>query len=214
MFLGADRIECIRKMILGQDGAGRRRALSKLLPMQRSDFEGILEAMDGLPVTIRLLDPPLHEFLPHEPEAIAALAKDMGVTAARLTAMVESLREANPMLGHRGCRLGISHPEITEMQSRAIFEAAVSLAKRGKKPVPEVMIPLVADVSEFKNQAAIVRRVASEVFAKARIEVSYPVGTMIELPRAARSASETARAAGSSLSAPTTSPDDVRPTLH
>jgi pyruvate,orthophosphate dikinase len=188
MFFEADRIEWIRKMILAKDGAGRRRALSKLLPMQRSDFEGILEAMDGLPVTIRLLDPPLHEFLPHEPEAIAALAKDMGVTAARLTAMVESLREANPMLGHRGCRLGISHPEITEMQSRAIFEAAVSLAKRGKKPVPEVMIPLVADVSEFKNQAAIVRRVASEVFAKARIEVSYTVGTMIELPRAALTA--------------------------
>jgi pyruvate,orthophosphate dikinase len=146
--------------------------------MQRSDFEGILEAMDGLPVTIRLLDPPLHEFLPHESEAIVALAKDMGVTDARLTAMVESLREANPMLGHRGCRLGISHPEITEMQSRAIFEAAV----------PEVMIPLVADVTEFKNQAAIVRRVASEVFAKAGVEVSYTVGTMIELPRAALTA--------------------------
>ncbi|MFI5213246.1 MAG: pyruvate, phosphate dikinase, partial [Gemmatimonadales bacterium] len=188
MFFEADRIEWIRKMILAKDGAGRRRALSKLLPMQRSDFEGILEAMDGLPVTIRLLDPPLHEFLPHEPEAIAALAKDMGVTAERLTAMVESLREANPMLGHRGCRLGISHPEITEMQARAIFEAALALAKKGKKPVPEVMIPLVADVTEFKNQAKIIRRVASEVFAKAGVQVSYTVGTMIELPRAALTA--------------------------
>ncbi|MFI5280140.1 MAG: pyruvate, phosphate dikinase [Gemmatimonadales bacterium] len=195
MFFEADRIEWIRKMILAKDAAGRKRALSKLLPMQRSDFEGILEAMDGLPVTIRLLDPPLHEFLPHEPEAIAALAKDMGVTAARLTAMVESLREANPMLGHRGCRLGISHPEITEMQSRAIFEAALALAKRGKKPVPEVMIPLVADVTEFRNQAAIVRRVASEVFAKAGVEVSYTVGTMIELPRAALTADAIAQEA-------------------
>jgi pyruvate,orthophosphate dikinase len=188
MFFEADRIEWIRKMILAKDAAGRRRALAKLLPMQRSDFEGILEAMDGLPVTIRLLDPPLHEFLPKEPEAIAELAKDMGVTAARLSAMVESLREANPMLGHRGCRLGISHPEITEMQSRAIFEAAVTLAKKGRKPVPEVMVPLVADVTEFRNQATIIRRVASEVFAKAGLSVNYTVGTMIELPRAALTA--------------------------
>jgi pyruvate,orthophosphate dikinase len=195
MFFEADRIEWIRKMILAKDAAGRRRALKHLLPMQREDFEGIFTAMDGLPVTIRLLDPPLHEFLPHEPEAIADLAKDMGVSAERLTTMVESLREANPMLGHRGCRLGISHPEITEMQSRAIFEAAVAVAKRGGKPVPEVMIPLVADVEEYKNQAAIVRRVASEVFLKAGCDVSYLVGTMIELPRACLTADEIAKEA-------------------
>ena len=195
MFFEQDRIEWIRKMILAKDAGGRRRALAKLLPMQRSDFEGIFEAMDGLPVTIRLLDPPLHEFLPHESGAIAALAADMGVTASRLTAMVESLRETNPMLGHRGCRLGISHPEITEMQARAIFEAAVALAQRGKKPVPEVMVPLVADVAEFRNQAAIIRRVASEVFVKAGREVSYLLGTMIELPRAALTADEIAQEA-------------------
>jgi pyruvate,orthophosphate dikinase len=195
MFFEADRIEWIRKMILANDAAGRRRALKHLLPMQREDFEGIFTAMDGLPVTIRLLDPPLHEFLPHEPEAIADLAKDMGVSAERLTTMVESLREANPMLGHRGCRLGISHPEITEMQSRAIFEAAVAVAKRGGKPVPEVMIPLVADVEEYKNQADIVRRVASEVFLKAGCDVSYLVGTMIELPRACLTADEIAKEA-------------------
>ncbi|MBI3791320.1 MAG: pyruvate, phosphate dikinase [Gemmatimonadetes bacterium] len=195
MFFAADRIEWIQKMILAKDSAGRRRSLAKLLPMQREDFEAIFEAMDGLPVTIRLLDPPLHEFLPHEPEAIAALAKDLGLSAARLTAMVESLRETNPMLGHRGCRPGISHPEITEMQSRAIFEAAVALARRGLKPVPEVMIPLVADVAEYRNQAELVRRVASEVFLKARHEVSYLVGTMIELPRAALTADAIAQEA-------------------
>jgi pyruvate,orthophosphate dikinase len=192
MFFEAERIEWIRKMILAKDAAGRRRALAKLLPMQRADFEGIFEAMDGLPVTIRLLDPPLHEFLPHEPASVAALAKDMGVSAKRLEAMVESLREANPMLGHRGCRLGISHPEITEMQARAIFEAAVAVAKKGVKPVPEVMIPLVADANEYRNQADIVRQVASEVFLKARLEITYLVGTMIELPRACLTADEIA----------------------
>jgi len=195
MFFEEGRIDWIRTMILAKDGAGRRRALAKLLPMQRSDFEGIFEAMDGLPVTIRLLDPPLHEFLPHEPAAIAALAEDMKVPAARVEALVEGLREANPMLGHRGCRLGISYPEITEMQARAIFEAAVAVAKRGIKPVPEVMVPLVADLTEYVNQAAIVRRVASEVFLKARREISYLVGTMIELPRAALTADEIAREA-------------------
>ena len=192
MFFEGDRIEWIRKMILAEDAAGRRRALAKLLPMQQGDFEGIFEAMDGLPVTIRLLDPPLHEFLPHEPEAIAALAKDMNVSVKRLEGLIEQLREVNPMLGHRGCRLGISYPEITEMQARAIFEAAVAVAKRGIKPVPEVMVPLVSDVSEYKNQEQIVRRVASEVFLKARREVSYLVGTMIELPRACLTADEIA----------------------
>jgi len=188
MFFELGRIEWIRKMILARDGAGRRRALARLLPMQRSDFEGILEAMDGLPVTIRLLDPPLHEFLPHAPEAIAALAKDMNISERRLHSIVEQLKETNPMLGHRGCRLGISHPEITEMQAQAIFEATVALAARGKHPMPEVMVPLVADVAELKHQAEIVRRVARDVFLKAKREVPYLVGTMIELPRAALTA--------------------------
>jgi pyruvate,orthophosphate dikinase len=195
MFFEGERIEWVRKMILARDVAGRKRALAKLLPMQRADFEGIFEAMDGLPVTIRLLDPPLHEFLPHDPEAIAAIAKDMGVSAERLSGIVESLREVNPMLGHRGCRLGITYPEITEMQSRAIFEAAVHVAARGGTPVTEVMVPLVADVTELRHQADIVRRVASEVFAKAKRDVPYLVGTMIELPRAALTADEIAEVA-------------------
>jgi pyruvate,orthophosphate dikinase len=163
--------------------------------MQRSDFEGILEAMDGLPVTIRLLDPPLHEFLPHEPEQIADLAKDMGVQPQRLAEIVETLREQNPMLGHRGCRLGITFPEITEMQARAIFEAAVTLAAKGKKPIPEVMVPLVADVAELKHQVDLVRRTATAVFTKAKREVPYLVGTMIELPRAALTADDIAEVA-------------------
>jgi len=195
MFFDAERIAWVRKMILAEDVEGRRAALSHLLPMQRSDFEGILEAMDGLPVTIRLLDPPLHEFLPHEPEQIAALAKDMGVSAEHLAETVESLREQNPMLGHRGCRLGISHPEITEMQAQAIFEAAVALARKGKHPIPEVMVPLVADVKELKNQADLVRRTAAAVFGKAKVTVPYLVGTMIELPRAALTADEIAEVA-------------------
>ncbi len=195
MFFEGERIEWVRKMILARDITGRKKALAKLLPMQRSDFEGIFEAMDGLPVTIRLLDPPLHEFLPHEAEEIGALAKDMGVSAKRLADTVEELREANPMLGHRGCRLGISYPEITEMQARAIFEAAVHVAERGGKPVPEVMVPLVADVTELRHQAEIVRRVATEVFLKAKREVPYLLGTMIELPRAALTADEIAEVA-------------------
>ena len=195
MFFEAGRIDAMRKMILARDAAGRRRALAKLLPMQRSDFEGIFEAMDCFPVTIRLLDPPLHEFLPHDPDEIAALAKDMGVSAKKLAGVVESLREANPMLGHRGCRLGVSYPEITEMQARAIFEAAVHVTARGVKAVPEVMVPLVADVTELKHQAGIVRRVATEVFATAKREVPYLLGTMIELPRAALTADEIAEVA-------------------
>ncbi|HWO87698.1 MAG TPA: putative PEP-binding protein, partial [Gemmatimonadales bacterium] len=195
MFFEGDRIDWIRKMILARDSTGRRRALARLLPMQRSDFEGIFTAMDGLPVTIRLLDPPLHEFLPHDAAAIAALARDMKVSAKRLTQVVESLREANPMLGHRGCRLGISYPEITEMQSRAIFEAAVNVRKRGGNPVVEVMVPLVGDAAELRDQAEIVRTVASEVFGKARLTVPFLVGTMIELPRAALVADEIAEVA-------------------
>jgi pyruvate,orthophosphate dikinase len=195
MFFEGDRIKAMREMIVARDKAGREKALAKLLPMQRSDFEGIFTAMDGLPVTIRLLDPPLHEFLPHEPEDIAELAKEMGIPAKDLTETVASLHEANPMLGHRGCRLGISYPEITEMQARAIFEAAVNVTAKGVKAIPEVMIPLVATVKEFSHQEAIVRRVAGEVFGKAKTEVPYLVGTMIELPRAALTADEIAGAA-------------------
>jgi pyruvate,orthophosphate dikinase len=195
MFFEGDRIKAMREMIVARDKAGREKALAKLLPMQRSDFEGIFTAMDGLPVTIRLLDPPLHEFLPQLPEDIAELAKEMGISADDLKQIVASLHEANPMLGHRGCRLGISYPEITEMQARAIFEAAVNVTKKGVKAIPEVMIPLVATVKELANQEQIVRRVAKEVFAAAKTEVPYLVGTMIELPRAALTADEIAQVA-------------------
>jgi pyruvate,orthophosphate dikinase len=195
MFFEGDRITAMREMIVAPDEAGRRRALAKLLPMQRADFEGIFEAMVGHPVTIRLLDPPLHEFLPHTREEMAPLARAMRMPAARLKALVDGLVEANPMLGHRGCRLGITYPEITEMQARAIFEAACRVVARGKKAVVEVMIPLVAVVEELRRQAAIVRRVAQEVFHAEGHAVPYLVGTMIELPRAALTADEIAREA-------------------
>src|SRR5438309_100238 len=190
MFFEGDRIMAMREMIVAPDEMGRRRALAKLLPMQRADFEGIFEAMAGYPVTIRLLDPPLHEFLPHTREEVAALAKVMGLPAGRLKRLVDSLVEANPMLGHRGCRLGVTYPEITEMQARAIFEAACRVAARGKRVVVEVMIPLVAHVEELRRQAHIVRRVAQEVFHAGGRAVPFLVGTMIELPRAALTADE------------------------
>src|SRR5438034_3849571 len=154
MFFEGDRITAMREMIVAPDETGRRRALAKLLPMQRADFEGIFEAMAGLPVTIRLLDPPLHEFLPHTREEIAGLAKVMKLSVPSLQRLVQSLVEANPMLGHRGCRLGITYPEITEMQARAIFEAAGRVAGGGggKKVTVEVMVPLVAHVEEFTRQ--------------------------------------------------------------
>jgi len=195
MFFEGNRIMAMREMIVAPDETGRRRALAKLLPMQRADFEGIFEAMAGYPVTIRLLDPPLHEFLPHTREEVAALAKVMGLAAGKLQRLVDSLVEANPMLGHRGCRLGITYPEITEMQARAIFEAGCRVGARGKKVVAEVMIPLVAHVEELKRQAEIVRRVAQEVFLAEERGVPYLVGTMIELPRAALTADEIAKEA-------------------
>ncbi len=190
MFFEGDRITAMREMIVAPDETGRRQALAKLLPMQRSDFEGIFEAMTGYPVTIRLLDPPLHEFLPHTAQEIAGLAKRMKLPAVRLKRLVDSLVEANPMLGHRGCRLGVTYPEITEMQARAIFEAACRVVARGKRVVVEVMIPLVAHVEELRRQAHIVRRVAQEVFHNEGRAVPYLVGTMIELPRAALTADE------------------------
>jgi len=172
-----------------------RGGLAELLKLQRKDFEGIFRAMDGLPVTIRTLDPPLHEFLPHTEEDTRKLARKLKTKPQLLWERVQSLHEANPMLGHRGCRLGVVFPEITEMQARAIFEAAVTMQKRGVKVLPEIMIPLVADVAEFKLQADVVRRVADEVFEKSKQKVDYLVGTMIELPRAALTAYKIAQEA-------------------
>ena len=195
MFFEGDRIHRMREMIVARDIAGRRRALANLLPIQRSDFEGIFEAMNGLPVTIRLLDPPLHEFLPHGGEESKLLARTLGITRAELLHIVEGLRETNPMLGHRGCRLGITYPEITEMQGRAIFEAAVRAKRRGIDVRPEIMIPLVATVKEFDHQRGVLEEVARQVLGVMGEEVPYTIGTMIELPRAALTADEIAKSA-------------------
>jgi pyruvate, orthophosphate dikinase len=195
MFFEGDRITAMREMIVARDEAGRRGALAKLLPMQRADFEGIFEALAGFPVTIRLLDPPLHEFLPHTRDEVTTLAHAMKMPVAELQRLVTSLVEANPMLGHRGCRLGITYPEITEVQARAIFEAACRVVGRGKKVTVEVMIPLVALAEELRQQTEIVRRVAREVFQAEGRAVPYLVGTMIELPRAALTADEIAKEA-------------------
>ena len=195
MFFEGDRITAMREMIVAREEGGRRRALAKLLPMQRLDFEGIFEAMDGLPVTIRLLDPPLHEFLPHGGEETKLLARTLDIPRADLNRIIESLRETNPMLGHRGCRLGITYPEITEMQARAILEAAVRAMRRGINVRPEIMIPLVSTVKEFENQRAIIEEVAERVLGGMGEKVSYLIGTMIELPRAALTAAEIARSA-------------------
>jgi pyruvate,orthophosphate dikinase len=185
----------MREMIVAQDTEGRQRALTKLLPMQRGDFEAIFRAMEGYPVTIRLLDPPLHEFLPQEPAEIESLARELKMEAGVLKGIVDRLHEVNPMLGLRGCRLGIIYPEITAMQVRAIFEAACTVASRKGRVMPEVMIPLTASVVEFRKQALIVRQVAEEVFQERQITVPYLLGTMIELPRAALTADEIAREA-------------------
>ncbi|HEX6053340.1 MAG TPA: pyruvate, phosphate dikinase [Gemmatimonadaceae bacterium] len=195
MFFEGDRITAMREMIVARDAEGRRRALAKLLPIQRDDFEGLFATMDGLPVTIRLLDPPLHEFLPHGEAEIRALADELHAPVAELTRIVASLRETNPMLGHRGCRLGITFPEITEMQARAIFEAAASCVRRGITVIPEVMVPLVASREEFDDQRAIIVRVAKEVLDAAGVDLTYHVGTMIELPGAALTAGEIAESA-------------------
>jgi pyruvate, orthophosphate dikinase len=192
MFFEGDRITGMREMIVARDEGGRRRALAKLLPMQRGDFEGIFEAMDGCPVTIRLLDPPLHEFLPHGGEDTKRLARTLGLARDELNRIVESLRETNPMLGLRGCRLGIVYPEITEMQGRAIFEAAVRAKRRGIDVQPEIMVPLVSTVKELANQRAILEHVADQVMGTMGEELPYSIGTMIELPRAALTADEIA----------------------
>ncbi len=195
MFFEGDRIDAMREMILADTVEERRAALAKIEPLQQGDFEGLFREMAGLPVTIRTLDPPLHEFLPHDDHEIEALAAKLGVDPHKVKARVESLREANPMLGFRGCRLGILYPEITEMQARAIFKAAVKVKSEGIDVHPEVMIPLVGFISELKLQEEIVRRVAAEVFAESGVEVPYLVGTMIELPRAALVADEIAQVA-------------------
>ncbi len=195
MFFGGDRIDAVREMILADDEQGRRRALDKLLPMQRQDFIGIFEVMDGYPVTIRTLDPPLHEFLPHTEREQADLAAKIGMPIEKIKAKVEALHEFNPMLGHRGCRLGVVYPEITEMQARAILEAACEVAKSGKKVLPEIMIPLVAVIKELSMQAKVVRDTAAKVFAEKGLKVNYLVGTMIELPRAAIVADQIAKEA-------------------
>ncbi len=195
MFFEGDRIKAMREMILASDEAGRRKALEKLLPIQREDFEGILEAMQGYAVTIRLLDPPLHEFVPHEPENQEEMAKEMGISVEEVKAKVEDLAEFNPMLGHRGCRLGNTYPEITEMQARAIIEAALNLKAKGIEVLPEIMIPLIGTVEEFEMQEGIVRSTAEKVFEEKGTKVDYLVGTMIEIPRAALTADKIAEKA-------------------
>src|SRR5690606_36252961 len=174
----------IREMILASTVDGRKRALNKLLPYQREDFEGIFEAMAGCGVTIRLLDPPLHEFVPHQLATQRELAEEMGVSVDVIKAKVDSLEEFNPMLGHRGCRLGVSYPEITEMQTRAIIEAALNLKAKGIDARPEIMVPLIGTLAEFKNQNAIIRATAEKVFAEKGDRIDFQVGTMIEIPRA------------------------------
>jgi pyruvate, orthophosphate dikinase len=217
MFFGEGKIEHMQTMILGKDEKERRKALAKLLPLQRKDFAGLFEAMDGFPVVIRTLDPPLHEFVPKREqlmvdiellpyvdikkkremaaryERFGAEVKNLKTVLPELLKRVEELHEFNPMLGHRGCRLGITYPEITEMQARAIFEAVVQVTKKGKRVIPEVMIPLIGSVKELEHQKAIVKRVADEVLAKAGMtDLEYMIGTMIEIPRAALTADEVA----------------------
>ncbi len=196
MFFDGSRIVAMREMILSDNEEGRRTALAKLLPMQRSDFVELFEIMKGLPVTIRLLDPPLHEFLPHTDEEVAEVARSTGVDAAKLRERADALHEFNPMLGHRGCRLAVSYPEIAEMQARAIFEAAVEAGKKtGEHVVPEVMVPLVGLKAELDFVKARIDAVAKEVMAEAGVKIDYMVGTMIELPRAALRAAEIAETA-------------------
>lgn len=179
-------------MILASTTEGRKRALAKLLPYQRADFEGILEAMAGYGVTIRLLDPPLHEFVPHQLSTQKELATEMGVTIDVIKAKVDQLEEFNPMLGHRGCRLGNTYPEITEMQTRAIIEAALNLKAKGIDARPEIMVPLTGSIKEYKMQADIIRAIAETVFAERGKKIDYLLGTMIEIPRAALTADQIA----------------------
>ena len=192
MFFDADRIFAFRQMIVSEDVEQRKKALDKILPMQRNDFEGIFTEMKGYPVTIRLLDPPLHEFLPQDDNDIAELAKELGKAASDLKALVKNLHELNPMMGHRGCRLAVSYPEIAEMQTRAIIEAAINVNKKGMNVIPEIMIPLVCELKELKFVKDIIVKTADEVIEKSGVKLDYTVGTMIEIPRAALLADEIA----------------------
>ena len=195
MFFDVDRIKAMREMILADTVKGRKEALNELLPMQREDFEGIFEAMAGLPVTVRLLDPPLHEFVPHQLATQRDLAEDMHISLEAVKSKVAELEEFNPMLGHRGCRLGITYPEITEMQARAIIEAALNLKERGVVAKPEIMVPLIGTIAEFENQETIIRATADKVFEERNDSIEYLVGTMIEIPRACLTANLIAKRA-------------------
>ena len=192
MFFEDQKIIAMREMILADSAEGREKALAKLLPYQKADFKGILEAMDGCPVNIRLLDPPLHEFVPHDLAGQENMAKQMGVSVKEIQQRVESLSENNPMLGHRGCRLGITFPEITTMQTRAILGAACELKKEGKNPMPEIMVPLIGNVNELKQQKEVIKKTAEEVFKEQGISLEFEIGTMIEIPRAALTADKIA----------------------
>ena len=195
MFFAPDRIAAIREMIVSKTPEQRAKALAKILPMQRGDFEGLYREMKGYPVTIRFLDPPLHEFVPHEDDDIKALAKEMGLTFEELKNVVEGLHEFNPMMGHRGCRLAVTFPEIAEMQTRAVIEAAINVNKEGMNVTPEIMIPLVGELKELKYVKDIVTKTADKVIAEAGVKLDYHVGTMIEIPRAALTADEIAKEA-------------------
>ncbi|MGM9620266.1 MAG: putative PEP-binding protein, partial [Bacteroidaceae bacterium] len=191
-FFDDKKIIAMREMILADSAAGREKALAKLLPYQKNDFYGILKAMDGLHVNIRLLDPPLHEFVPHDEAGQEVMAREMNVDVKTIQQRVASLAENNPMLGHRGCRLGITFPEITAMQTRAILGAACQLKKEGYDPHPEIMVPLIGILYELKQQKEIIKRVAEEVFAEEGIRIDFEIGTMIETPRAALTADKIA----------------------
>ena len=195
MFFGDERITAMRRLIVSESEEDRRDALKELLPYQRKDFIEIFEVMEGYPVTVRLLDPPLHEFLPDEPEEMKRVAKDLGVKLDKFKNIIRSLKEFNPMLGHRGCRLGITYPEITEMQTRAILEAAIELKEKGIDVKPEIMVPLVGTPQEFRSQRYVIDRTAEKVFEDTGNSVEYSVGTMIEIPRAALVADQIAKEA-------------------
>jgi pyruvate,orthophosphate dikinase len=195
MFFENEKIKAMREMILSDTEEGRRNALKKLLPYQKQDFIGILKAMDGCPVNIRLLDPPLHEFVPHDLKGQQAMADEMGVTLAQIQQRVNSLSENNPMLGHRGCRLGNTYPEITEMQTKAILGAAIELKKQGFDPHPEIMVPLIGIVNEFESQEKVIRETAAQLFKEEGVEIPFKIGTMIEIPRAALTADYIAKKA-------------------
>lgn len=192
MFFDDQKIVAMREMILADSVEGREKALAKLLPYQKADFYGILKAMDGLHVNIRLLDPPLHEFVPHDAAGQETMAKEMGVAVEEIRRRVESLAENNPMLGHRGCRLGITFPEITAMQTRAILGAACQLKKEGYDPHPEIMVPLIGSINELKQQKEIIKKTSEEVFAEENVSLEFEIGTMIEIPRAALTAAQIA----------------------